>query len=328
MNSESWYARLTIGSLAQARASHGGASTASTIAGAQCAGGSALSDLDRGSSRRDARRPRRTPRESAPARASRRARSMSRTSISMRTRLGTLLTAPGNTSQTPTVPTVSIGAGRARRGFDGQRHLRRGQKRVVPLGHQHRAGVAALAFDDDPQAGRRRDRRHHADVACPLAPAAAPARCAARRRPRRHPGQTRTCASGRVKPAARPRPRPASGRRASRKRARRAASASPHSSRLPRQPMPKRVGSSEVNSMQLDRPPRLNAGAPAARGSPPARRARPRCRRSARRWGWRRCASRWPPAGRSGSVPAQRAKMLPTASSRTSSRRLAQSSFK
>ena len=36
--------------------------------------------------------------------------SMSRTSTSRRQRLGTLLTAPGNTSQTPTVPTVAFGA--------------------------------------------------------------------------------------------------------------------------------------------------------------------------------------------------------------------------
>ena len=72
--------------------------------------------------------------------------------------------APGNTSHMPTVPTVSLGAGRARRRFDGQRHFGAGEERIAPFGHEHRAGVAALAFDMHAQAGGRGDRGDDADV--------------------------------------------------------------------------------------------------------------------------------------------------------------------
>ncbi len=78
---------------------------------------------------------------------SRRSPSMSRTSISMRTRLGMLLTAPGKTSQTPTVATVSMEPRGARRRFHRQRDFRRRQECVVPVRHEHRAGMAAFAFD-------------------------------------------------------------------------------------------------------------------------------------------------------------------------------------
>ena len=65
----------------------------------------------------------------------------------MRTRLGMLLTAPGKTSQTPTVPTVSVRTAGSRAPFHGQRDFGGGEKCIMPIGHQNRAGVAAFAFD-------------------------------------------------------------------------------------------------------------------------------------------------------------------------------------
>ena len=88
---------------------------------------------------------------------------MSRMSISSVTWLGMLLIAPGWTRQTPVVRDGVRAAGRLRRGLDGQHDLRRGTQGILPVGHQHRAGVAALALELHPQRRRGRDRRHDAD---------------------------------------------------------------------------------------------------------------------------------------------------------------------
>ena len=85
-------------------------------------------------------------------------------SSSRRARLGTLLTAPGNTSQTPDGADGVDGAGRLRCGLDGQRDFGSRQERIVPIAHQYRAGVPAFTLDHDANAGRRGDRGDDADV--------------------------------------------------------------------------------------------------------------------------------------------------------------------
>ena len=96
--------------------------------------------------------------------ASRRDSSMSRTSTSRRARLGTLLTAPGKTSQTPAVATVSIEPVERGGGLDGQRDLGGREERIMPVRHQQRAGMTTFAVDGDAQTCRRSDRRDHADI--------------------------------------------------------------------------------------------------------------------------------------------------------------------
>ena len=72
--------------------------------------------------------------------------------------------APGNTSQTPTVPTLSIEPVAARCRFDGERNFGSGEERIATLGHEHRAGVTAFTFNVHPQAGGRGNRGYDADV--------------------------------------------------------------------------------------------------------------------------------------------------------------------
>ena len=55
-------------------------------------------------------------------------------------------------------------AGPACRRFDGERDLGAGEERVATLRHEHSAGVTALAFNVDAQAGGRSDGGHDADV--------------------------------------------------------------------------------------------------------------------------------------------------------------------
>ncbi len=89
---------------------------------------------------------------------------MSRMSVSSRTREGMLLTAPGKTSQTPTVPTVSIAPVRFGGGFERKNQLSCGGQRIFAAGHQLAAGMAAFAFDEDAHAGGRGDVGHEADI--------------------------------------------------------------------------------------------------------------------------------------------------------------------
>ena len=89
---------------------------------------------------------------------------MSRTSVSSRTREGTLLTAPGNTSQMPTVPTVSMAPVDFAADFKRENQFGCGGQRVFAAGHQLAAGVSAFAFNHDALAGRRGDVRDQAHV--------------------------------------------------------------------------------------------------------------------------------------------------------------------
>ena len=74
---------------------------------------------------------------------SRRSRSVSRMSTLRRTWLGMLLTAPGNTSQMPTVATVSI-APLVRAAFSIARiNSAAAHKSIAAVGHQNSAGVSA-----------------------------------------------------------------------------------------------------------------------------------------------------------------------------------------
>ena len=75
-----------------------------------------------------------------------------------------LLTAPGKTSQTPTVATVSIAPVDLAAASSARIKLRRRCQRVFAAGHQLAAGVAAFALDHDAQAGRRGNVRHQAEV--------------------------------------------------------------------------------------------------------------------------------------------------------------------
>ena len=96
-----------------------------------------------------------------------------------------------------------------------------------------------------------------------------------------------------------------------------AAESEPLRSRLPRQPMPNRVGSSLVNMSSSIGSPRPPPGSLAATGSLPGRRARRRCRHNGPRTGWRRCASRCRPrAGPARCRPSAR-RDCPPRSSRT-----------
>ena len=85
---------------------------------------------------------------------SRRAASMSRMSVSRRTREGMLLTAPGKTSHTPDCSHGVDGAGGLGCGLKRQHQLGGCGERVLAAGHQLAAGVAAFAFNEDAHAGR------------------------------------------------------------------------------------------------------------------------------------------------------------------------------
>ena len=79
-----------------------------------------------------------------------------------RTRLGILLTAPGNTSQMPTVATVSI-APLARAAFSIARYqFGRCAESVAAIGHQNAAGVSARPLDHNAETRRRGDFRDDA----------------------------------------------------------------------------------------------------------------------------------------------------------------------
>ena len=112
----------------------------------RAAGGSALSSVD---FRRSPRRSRDSLRcLPAPARTtrSRAPRSISRMSISSVTRLGMLLMAPGCTWQTPVVATVSARPLASAAASTASTTSAAAQQGILALGHQHRPGVAALAF--------------------------------------------------------------------------------------------------------------------------------------------------------------------------------------
>ena len=89
---------------------------------------------------------------------------MSRMSVSSRTREGMLLTAPGKTSHTPTVPTVSIAPVHLAADLKSENQLCRRGERILAARHQLSAGVPAFAFNHDAHAGRRGDVRHQTDV--------------------------------------------------------------------------------------------------------------------------------------------------------------------
>ena len=89
---------------------------------------------------------------------------MSRTSVVISTREGTLLTAPGNTSQMPTVPTVSIAPDGFGRRFERENQFGGRCQRILAARHKLSAGVSAFAFDHDTLAGGRGNVRHQADV--------------------------------------------------------------------------------------------------------------------------------------------------------------------
>jgi hypothetical protein len=74
------------------------------------------------------------------------------------------LTAPGKTSHTPTVATVSMAPSGFGRRLERQNQLRRRCQRVFAARHQLAARMPALAFDVDAQAGRRGNVRHQANV--------------------------------------------------------------------------------------------------------------------------------------------------------------------
>ncbi len=67
-----------------------------------------------------------------------------------------LLTAPGKTSQTPTVPHIHR-PGRAGSRFDSQGNLGGGEKCVLANGHEHGSRIAAFALDQNFETGRRGD---------------------------------------------------------------------------------------------------------------------------------------------------------------------------
>ncbi len=95
------------------------------------------------------------------------------------------------------------------------------------------------------------------------------------------------------------------------------ASSMPAIRRLPKQPMPKRVGSSARENQQLDGAARAKAGAlQRADGFQSAQHA-DRAVVSGRRCGMASMCEPVPTAASAGSAPGQRAKVLPTASSRS-----------
>ena len=205
-----------------------------------------------------------------------------------------------------------------RRPLDGERDLGAREARVVPVGHEHRARVAAFASERavGSCSGPRSLRRCRS--ACRRARAAGPARCAARRT--RHSARAASATVDERRPPEHPRERRHSSSvrpLSSASAAARSGESAPESRRLPRQPMPKRVGSSAVKTtISIDR--RGWNPCAAARDTLRARRARPRRRRTGRRWESRRCASRSRRPAPPSAPPRQRAKMFPTASSRSS----------
>ena len=224
--------------------------------------------------------------------------------ISRRTRLGMLLTAPGKTSQTPTVATVSIAPVDLRGGLRRPARFRRRRRNASWRSrHQHGAGVAAFAFDPDAQAGRRGDRRDDAERnAVPFQQRAlfdVQFDEGARSSPRG--SATRCEVAGEAGRGAAIVQRAAVAVAQARRRRRRRAA--PASRRLPKHPMPKRVGSSAVkirssierrgrNAGALQRADRFES-AEHADGAVVAR----------RRSEWRRCASRCRRRAASGSAP-------------------------
>ena len=184
-------------------------------------------------------------------------------SISSVTRSGMLLIAPGWTRQTPVVATLSGPPADQAAASTASTASAAAQRASLPAGHQHRARVPTLALPGHPHRRRGRDRRDDADRE-PLAledrplldvqldegrvvPSGRAGLSTARHRIPRRGGSRR-------------------GRGPPRRAARPVASAVsvPQSARLPRQPMPNRVGSSLVNiNSSIDRsgrnPPRCSA---------------------------------------------------------------------
>ena len=74
------------------------------------------------------------------------------------------MTAPGKTSQMPTVPTVSMTPVDLAADFERENQFRRGSQRVFAPRHKPAAGVPAFAFNHDALAGRRSDVRHQSEV--------------------------------------------------------------------------------------------------------------------------------------------------------------------
>ena len=66
-----------------------------------------------------------------------------------------LFTAPGKTSQMPTVATVSIAPLVRAAVLGRQNQFGSGAERIVPIGHQDPTGVSARALHQNPQTRRR-----------------------------------------------------------------------------------------------------------------------------------------------------------------------------
>ena len=94
---------------------------------------------------------------------SRRAASVSRMSSLRVTREGTELMAPGWTAQVPTVATVSMASGGEGVVFDGEDEFGGGAEGVAAVGHEEGAGVAAEAGDGVAVAGGGGDVGDDAD---------------------------------------------------------------------------------------------------------------------------------------------------------------------
>ena len=207
------------------------------------------------------------------------------------------------------------GAGRFGRRFERQNQLCRRGQRIFAAGHQLAAGVAAFAFDHNALAGRRGNVRHQANVESFLLEKR-PLLDVQLNKLMKAAGGTATDSSEPVNPACArnsSRPRPSLSRSASACCGREhvghhaAAQAADAEAR----------GLLGREDDEFDRAARLESELLAAREWLQGRRARPRIRRRGRRWEWRRCASRCRWARASGSLPSQRAKVLPMASSRT-----------
>ena len=200
--------------------------------------------------------------------------------------------------------------------FDGQNRLGGCAQGVAPAGHQDSAGVSAFAVQGDTQRRRRGDGRDDADGnAGPFEQGALfdmqldEGGKISRGQP--DVGQLTLKSGGPADVV---------------ERASLGVSAAPSSTsavklparaRLPRQPMPNRVGSSLGEDQELDRPRRAGSPRFATCGSPPVRRVRRPCRRTAPSGGSHRYASPVPTGASSGRSPSQRANVLPIGSSRT-----------
>ena len=112
--------------------------------------------------RRGDPRLRRKPARSSSSTASRLASSMSRTSTSIRTRLGMLLTAPGKTSQTPTVPRCRSSRWIVRSLSTAKAISAAARNASCRSGISTAPACPPSPSIDDRQAGRRGDRRNHA----------------------------------------------------------------------------------------------------------------------------------------------------------------------